>query len=458
MKQHFTSICILVSLFQSQSFAKDGLCSDIGFEKRDINTVMGTRASAVGDFNKDGNPDIIGASAQSYEVFIAFGGPSGFGTPVIMKTNDKLPGALVVSDFDKDGNQDLAITVSDVDGTLPGVYIYTGDGSGAFTYKTAYGSGLYTTDILVDDFDKDGNKDLATVSLNDGVYIYYGNGDATFSSKQLNKGSGNSMVAGDFDRDGSTDFVVSSVGEHAVYLYYNVGNKDFKEKAVHVSNFDPYGIAAADINKDGFLDIVTSNTDNDDANNGSLDVFLSAKEGYEHKNIIARELNHSYLSLNDFNGDRSIDVAVTNYVDNTLAILLGDSTGSFILEKTYETNSSPMKVISGDIDLDEKQDVVVPNSNNISVFYGDCSVVTSTKDQEFRGPIKVYFGLAADKIQIDASETIDAIHITDVSGQQVAIMEPRSDQATIDFDKEGTYILRVVCRSSTTVQKLQIVK
>lgn len=178
MKKHFTSI--LLSLLYSLSFSGNPICSDTGFVKTDVSTLTGTEASAIGDFNKDGIPDIVCSSASANEVFIALGNSSGFSTPTILNTNGQLPGALLVNDLDQDGNQDLAITQSSSNGTSPAVGIYIGDGTGGFTYKTSYSSGLYTTDITMDDFDKDGKNDLATVSINDGVFIYYGNGDGTY--------------------------------------------------------------------------------------------------------------------------------------------------------------------------------------------------------------------------------------------------------------------------------------
>lgn len=245
-----------------------------------------------------------------------------------------------------------------------------------------------------------------------------------------------------------------------------MGNKAFSLKTVYVSDFDPYSIAAADINGDRFLDIVTSNTDNNDPNNGSLDVFLFANGSYEHKHIIAKELNHSYLSLNDFDGDGSIDAAVTNYVDNTLAVLMGEHNGNFVLRKTYTTNSAPLKVISGDLNLDGRQDIVVANSNtasnaasnNFSVFYATCNVITTAKQQEFNDLVKVYPSISSGTIQIEAPEYIDAINITTVSGQQVVQMQPQSASTSLNIENEGLYIVHVVSKSATVTQKIQIKK
>ena len=61
----------------------------------------------------------------------------------------------------------------------------------------------------------------------------------------------------------------------------------------------------------------------------------------------------------DFNGDGYTDLVVTNKVDGTVSILLGDGHGSFAPQVTYNLNGIPAGVALGDFNHDGKPDLVV---------------------------------------------------------------------------------------------------
>jgi VCBS repeat-containing protein len=68
----------------------------------------GLSSMAVGDFNRDGDPDLVVAHRSGNQVRVLLGGPgSGFGSPYNFPTGT-LPAAVAVADFDADGKPDLA--------------------------------------------------------------------------------------------------------------------------------------------------------------------------------------------------------------------------------------------------------------------------------------------------------------------------------------------------------------
>ena len=82
----------------------------------------------VGDFNRDGIPDLVTANYLAASVSVLLGnGVGGFGAAANFSVGFTGPSALVVGDFNRDGNLDLA-TANHQDY----VEVLLGNGSGGF--------------------------------------------------------------------------------------------------------------------------------------------------------------------------------------------------------------------------------------------------------------------------------------------------------------------------------------
>jgi hypothetical protein len=127
------------------------------------------------------------------------------------------PVAVVMADFNNDGNLDLTAG-NPASGV---VSVLLGDGRGSFggAINSDLGSvaGVSRASLTVADFDNDGNLDLAAVTWteiwgsNEQVSVLLGNGDGTFRTPthpSVAQGP-MSVAAGDFNNDGNSDLVVS---------------------------------------------------------------------------------------------------------------------------------------------------------------------------------------------------------------------------------------------------------
>ena len=167
------------------------------------------------DFNKDGKLDLAVANFGTSDVSILLGAGGGTfnnATTVSLVTKDGTgpDGAIgiISGDFNGDGNPDLVISdySSDV------LSILLGDGQSGFqtAQKISLDGPNGPWGIVSGDFDKDGHLDLAVADFSSSeVSILLGNGDGTFQPAQtigLNGPDGaQSIVSGDFNNDGSLD-------------------------------------------------------------------------------------------------------------------------------------------------------------------------------------------------------------------------------------------------------------
>src|SRR6202000_2510465 len=141
----------------------------------------------------------------------------------------------------------------------------------SFTPNPPPSTTFFSYSLLVADFNADGIPDLALVDFNDqSMIIMLGKGDGTFTQKTVisNSVAGgaslNSVVIGDFNRDGIPDLVMTggvSGANYAVYILSGNGDGTFAAEATSIalpdiSSGSDAGVQVADFNGDGILDLL----------------------------------------------------------------------------------------------------------------------------------------------------------------------------------------------------------
>ncbi|MBL4655454.1 MAG: VCBS repeat-containing protein, partial [Bacteroidia bacterium] len=191
------------------------------------------------DANNDGFPDLYVVSggnefpegSEKYQDRLYINdGKGNFSRQVNNLPQMRTSGSCVVScDYDKDGDQDLFVGGRLVPGRYPyppGSYLLNNN-EGVFadvTEKSApelMQSGLVTSAIWTD-YDNDNDKDLLIVGEWMPITIFENNdGMLTNVTRKVNlhltTGWWNSIIGGDFDNDGDTDYVLGNIGTNTKY-------------------------------------------------------------------------------------------------------------------------------------------------------------------------------------------------------------------------------------------------
>ncbi|WP_263382326.1 FG-GAP-like repeat-containing protein [Granulicella arctica] len=226
----------------------------------------------------------------------------------------------------------------------------------------------------IGDFNKDGIADLAVTNFGDGtVNVLLGKAGSTLSYQApVAYATGKApygIVVGDFNNDGKADLAVSNVVSGTVSILLGNGNGTFQTQHSYNTGStgtagattlpEPYGLAIADFNKDGFQDLVTTNTQE-----GTISILLGHGDGsFGAPSTTAVGVNPFLSVAADFNGDGNPDLMVVNSKSNNVSYLLGDGSGSFNASTatTYATGGTPYSAAVGDFNQDGRPDVAISN-------------------------------------------------------------------------------------------------
>ena len=341
---------------------------------------------AVGDFNHDGNLDIATANGFFYNpmVTVLLGRGDGtflpaVSTPVGYGYGSIAVGSFAVGDFNHDGNLDI-VQSNSVQDTVSDdtVWVMLGRGDGTFSPAVLYPVGSEPDSLAVGDFNHDGNLDIATANADDTVSVILGRGDGAFLPAVsypvgLNP---DSVAVGDFNHDGNLDIVTANADDGTVSVLLGRGDGSFLPAVSYRVGEDPESVAVGEFNQDGNLDIVTANAPFGPVNNtrpSTVTVLLGRGDGTFAPPASSTVGNDpASIAVGDFNHDGNLDVATANANDNTVTVLLGRGDGAFLPAVSYPVGRYPYSVAVGDFNNDGNLDLVTvnANSNTVSVLLG----------------------------------------------------------------------------------------
>jgi hypothetical protein len=297
------------------------------------------------------------------------------------------PGSVVALDVNGDRRPDLVVANQG----SGNVSVLLGDGKGGFRPApgSPFAAGPHPNDIATGDFNADGKPDLAfpnhdtpfvTVLLGDGRggFAPAPGSPVTVDSRPHPHG----LAAADFNGDGKLDLVVESWQIDRVELLFGDGKGRFASPGPQFpTGRMPYQrVRAGDVDGDGRADVITTNT-----NGSSLTVLLgNGRTGLAPApgSPITVAPSPFAMAMGDVDGDGRRDLAVghfsgqlTNRSRDAATILLGDGKGGFAVAagSPFPAGHAPIGLALGDVDGDGHVDLAVANfgGGDVMIFRGD---------------------------------------------------------------------------------------
>ncbi len=350
-------------------------------------------AIELADMDGDGHldPIVVGRESLEAAVYHNFGNGD-FHTPIPEQaaSNSSLPASFLgmdSADIDGDGDLDVAIAYSPLLQNSGGVSILRGNGDGTFSPPLEYPSPQGVIYPKLADLDGDGHPDLLWADDSPPYDVKtrrnLGNGNfGALTTWKMNTCGNGEVAAIDVDNDGDRDIVLCEYagcgggsGLNYIYIAKNNGNGTFQPATKHVVPGFPERVIGADVNGDGKIDLLSTDS-------SWIDVSLGNGDGTFQPPIFAScDWGPKGFCVGDFNGDGVLDIATSNYGDGpgfsggeSVSILIGYGDGGFHIPVTkpgsYSATLGGVRdIVAGDADGDGDLDLMASNYGSLDVSY-----------------------------------------------------------------------------------------
>jgi hypothetical protein len=249
------------------------------------------------------------------------------------------------------------------------------------------------------DFDGDGDADLAVCSwyANSALTLLFGDGAGRFAPPvfyPLPRGAID-LAAADFDTDGDLDLAVANTGQTwegtSFSLFLNQGNGAFLDAGPRATGKGPAGMATADFDGDGLVDVAVAHDDYI-VYGHSIAIVLAGPGGmFQPPSVVQLTPGTFDLAGGDLDGNGSPDLVVV-HESGDLSVLINQGGGTFGPASVHTVGFGwfePYAVALGDVDRDGDLDVLASGQGYGGSGTGKVALFENTGGGALASPVDI---------------------------------------------------------------------
>lgn len=329
----------------------------------------GAETTAVADLDDDGRLDVVVTDfATTTPRALRNLGGGHFAAPQLLPTAGYGVLSIGTADFNGDGRADI------VGRSSFAVVLWTGNGNGTFTVAQQVQSQSNAQPALaIGDVNADGRPDVVTTTVT-GFQVLRGNGVGLVAGPSTSVyGLLSDVAIGNLDGDAHADVVVVDAAPflQGVRTFLGDGTGSFTAGGTASTAFGPEAASVADLNHDGFDDVVTSDSFSfiDVPPQFAITVLLSdGRGGFSNSTVYPTANGPVSGDIGDLNADGHPDVVISGVIGTGLAVYANDGTGALAQVAVPTVASAPQTPAIADLDGDGRPDIAVPGVGQLSVL------------------------------------------------------------------------------------------
>lgn len=315
----------------------------------------GADTPIIGDFDEDGLEDVV-VSGRGELAFYRGDGVGGLNHEATTQTLYAHSSSIGATDTDRDGKLDLLIAGGHDLQMLKG--LGNGHFADAIFISSGFAPHLNPAYSAFGDYNGDGLLDVALSTANEGrLRVMFANGNGTFRSvgPTFLPLYGARITAGDINRDGKTDVLLTAGTAFAAAISDGIGS--FTPIMTHLG-FSAGTSVIGDITGDGKADAVV---------NGAQRVaFKGNGDGTFTRLSVLHAVKVPVQQIVDINQDGKLDLFGRS--SSGVAYALNERGGSFSAQVNVPASDQPASVVIGNLTADTKPDIVTVDEDGVPLI------------------------------------------------------------------------------------------
>jgi|WetSurMetagenome_2_1015567.scaffolds.fasta_scaffold33450_2 hypothetical protein len=418
--------------------------------------------AAWGDFDNDGLSDLVYLAQGIPKDFCYVYHNTG---DAFVKVDQHFPilynpGAKW-ADLDNDGFDDLVM--NGMDSTFHNrTVIFKSNGNGNFTEMPNPVFPLTAGSVDIADYNNDGWKDIAVCGMDsmgvDHAFIYKnlgGFGFADIDAPLFGVHFGE-LKWGDYNNDGLSDLVINGIGlaDYRTRIYRNMGGDQFELQPFYMMG-SAGTVDWMDYDNDGFRDLLVTGNDST-----SGQIFTELHRNNGDGTFALRETNlpgfgePTGVAVADFNNDGFVDICFTGgsseFSLTASAMAMGQGSDTFLVGPFFQGEILAPIVEASDFDNDGDTDLFFGHV----ILRNDLLLGTGAPKQKNEA-VSVYPNPASDKVFIKSGGMIDEVIISDPQGRMITRMSGETSMLVVNTYgmAPGIYIATIHLKGNAVVTK-----
>ena len=292
-----------------------------------------------------------------------------FANPILIESNTGLITNIITADINNDNLEDILITKKFSSNTLICYYLNLGSFNFGPEITIATGNSQ-VTNISVGDFNNDNWLDIVSISDATNSVTLHLNNALSFSQQVLDTFTffESDVFVTDINNDNNLDIV--AVGGTTFKVFYNNGMANFSSQTIVGPLEDFFDITVADIDADGFQDVITGGS--------NLSVYKNNNGVISYDSVRSSQLGQTtgtfslLVRLVDIDNDGDVDLFREGNNSTGILWMENDGNGNFSNSQIIDPNVTNIRSATlNDFDNDNDLDFIIIQNQNLYLYIND---------------------------------------------------------------------------------------